>query len=185
MNGYATVLFALIISIASVSAGQEVPDRWQLVQAGTLLAVPGRPAVELLAEVIPEFFGAIHWYKTMRWASESTPFVRPVHWLAAVLGDAVIPTEFAGVRSGNQSQGHRFLAPQPITVTAEREAYLQTLREAYVYVDQDERKQLIRDKITASATGAGLIWREDDGLLEQVTNLVEYPVPVLCSFAER
>ena len=145
----------------------------------------GRPAVELLAEVIPEFFGAIHWYKTMRWASESTPFVRPVHWLAAVLGDAVIPTEFAGVRSGNQSQGHRFLAPQPITVTAEREAYLQTLREAYVYVDQDERKQLIRDKITASATGAGLIWREDDGLLEQVTNLVEYPVPVLCSFAER
>lgn len=145
----------------------------------------GRSAVELLSEIIPQFFGAIRWYKTMRWCTESTPFVRPVQWLVAVLGDQVIPAEFAGVRTGNQTRGHRFLAPDELTVSSDRETYLQALRDASVFADQDERKQIIRDKIAESATASGLTWRVDEALLEEVNNLVEYPVPVLCSFADR
>ncbi len=145
----------------------------------------GKSAVDILAAVIPAFFDGIHWYKTMRWGTGTTAFVRPVHWLVAVLGKQIIPTDYAGVQSGNESFGHRFLAPRAIPVTADREAYLQSLRAAFVYADQDERKAQLRKLVAESANGTGRVWREDEELLGIVNNLVEYPVPVLCSFEER
>jgi glycyl-tRNA synthetase len=146
---------------------------------------PGRPATAVLGEAIPAFLNAIHWYKTMRWATCEASFVRPVHWLAALVGDQVIPCEFAGVRSSNTTRGHRFLAPDDIVVPAGREGYLQTLRDASVIANHQERRQAIRDALDAIAARHDLVWRTDEDLLTEVTNLVEFPVPIECSFDAR
>lgn len=143
---------------------------------------PGLSAIELLAKAIPELFASLHWYKTMRWGTGDAAFVRPVQWLVALLGEQVIPTEFAGIASGNESRGHRFMAPDAVTVSADRDSYLQTLREAYVIADQDERRDAIRQGVIATAAEQDLTWREDESLLTEVSYLVEYPIPVLCSF---
>ncbi len=144
---------------------------------------PGREALEILAEIFPKIFAEIHWYKTMRWGDgEGTPFVRPVTWLAALLGERVIPMAFAGVESTEQSRGHRFLHNRPVPIAAERTAYLAALREAAVIADADERRELIRSLLSEAADKEGLTWRVDEELLETVTYLTEYPVPVICAF---
>ncbi|MDB5048843.1 MAG: glyQS [Fibrobacteres bacterium] len=146
----------------------------------------GQSALDLLSELFPKIFSEIHWYKTMRWGDgKVTPFVRPVIWLAALLGDRVIPMTFAGIVSGNHSRGHRFLHNRSIPVPAAREGYLDALRKADVFADQEERKALIRKLTEAAAAKAGLHWRKDEELLETVTFLVEYAVPVLGGFEER
>ncbi|MDB5102597.1 MAG: glyQS [Fibrobacteres bacterium] len=146
----------------------------------------GQGALEILAELFPKLFADIHWYKTMRWGDGNvTPFVRPVIWLVAKLGDRVIPMSFAGVASGEQSRGHRFMHNQGVTVPAERAGYLDALRKAKVFADQVERKALIRKLTEETAAKAGLKWRKDEELLDTVTFLVEYAHPVLGGFEER
>ncbi|MBF0430625.1 MAG: glycine--tRNA ligase subunit beta [Fibrobacteria bacterium] len=144
----------------------------------------GETAFEILAEVIPQVFSKIHWYKTMRWGEgKETPFVRPVKWLVALLGEQVIPMTFAGVQSGNHSQGHRFMSEGLLKVTPEN--YVETLRRAHVIVNHEERKTLINKQLNETAEHAGLAWREDDELLDHVTHIVENPLPVLGSFKEQ
>jgi glycyl-tRNA synthetase len=146
----------------------------------------GQGAVEILAELFPKVFADIHWYKTMRWGDGNvTPFVRPVIWLVAKLGGRVIPMTFAGIASGEQSRGHRFLHNRGVTVPADRKGYLDALREAKVFADQGERKALIRKLTEETAAKASLRWRKDEELLETVTFLVEYAYPVLGGFEER
>ncbi|HLP40768.1 MAG TPA: glycine--tRNA ligase subunit beta [Fibrobacteria bacterium] len=146
----------------------------------------GREAAEILAEVFPKVFSEIHWYKTMRWGDGNvTPFVRPVLWLTALLGDRVVPMAFAGVTSSGLSRGHRFLRNEAVAVPADREGYLTALRDAKVIVDPAERKEKIRVATEETARKAGLKWRKDEDLLETVTYLVEWPVPVLGGFEER
>ncbi len=145
----------------------------------------GRPAAEILAEALPRVFSEISWYKTMRWGEgEKTPFVRPVRWLVALLGENVIPMEFAGHTASNESRGHRFLHPGPVTVRAGRKEYLDTLRAAHVLVDHEERQSVIADLCGQTAKQAGLTWKEDPHLLNEVTFLVEFPVPVIGHFRE-
>jgi len=145
----------------------------------------GRDAAEILAEAIPAIFSDIHWYKTMKWGNgETESFVRPVTWLVALLGERVIPVSFAGVLAGDKTRGHRFLKNEWITVKADHSSYLETLRAAKVIVDQEERKNNIRALTIAEAEKAGLKWRTDEGLLDTVTWLTEWTVPVLCSFEE-
>ncbi len=146
---------------------------------------PGQPALEVLGEIIPQFFGALHWYKTMRWGLGKTPFVRPVRWLAALLGDTVIPCEFAGVWSGAESWGHRFRSNTPVKLEAGRTEYLDALRARHVIADQNERKAMIRHQLDEYTGAHGLTWREDLELLDEVANLVEYPVPVGGAFDEK
>ncbi len=146
---------------------------------------PGRAALDLLAEAIPALFDAIHWYKTMRWAhGDGASFVRPVKWLVALLGEEVIAFSYAGITSSDHSFGHRFMAPHAIKVSADRESYLATLREAKVIVDHEERRAEIRRQVEEVAAAHGLAWREDEGLLTEVSHLVEFPYAVLCSFDE-
>ncbi len=145
----------------------------------------GITAIEFFAKLIPKFFGDIHWYKTMRWGSETTPFVRPVQWLVAMLGDSIIPCEFAGIPSGDLSRGHRFLFNKSIKVTAEKEAYLASLSKAFCVVDHVSRKEKIREQLLLTAKKNNLQWREDQNLLDHVNFLVEWPVPVLGSFPEH
>ncbi|MDQ3002187.1 MAG: glycine--tRNA ligase subunit beta [Fibrobacterota bacterium] len=146
----------------------------------------GQGALEILADLFPKVFADIHWYKTMRWGDGSvTPFVRPVIWLVAKLGDRIIPMTFAGVASGDKTRGHRFMHNETIIIPADREGYLDTLRKAKVFADQGERKTLIRKLTEETASKAGLRWRKDEDLLDTVTFLVEYAVPVLGGFEER
>jgi glycyl-tRNA synthetase len=146
----------------------------------------GQSAAALLAEIIPRLFSEIHWYKTMRWGNgQGTPFVRPVTWMVAQLGGETLPLEFAGIQAGNTSFGHRFLHPDAVKVPSDRAGYLAALRSAQVFVDPEERRALIRSLIEKTAADAGLTWKPDEDLLATVTYLVEYPAPVLCSFAEE
>jgi glycyl-tRNA synthetase len=146
----------------------------------------GQPAAALLSELFPKLFSEIHWYKTMRWGDGSvTPFVRPVIWLVALLGGRVIPMAFAGVSSGNETRGHRFLHNRAVAVKAGRAEYLAALRGAKVIADQGERKELIRKLTGEAAAAAGLRWRKDEDLLDTVTFLVEYAEPVTGGFPER
>ena len=146
----------------------------------------GRNALAILSELFPKVFSEIHWYKTMRWGyGNLLPFVRPVNWLVALLGDTVIPMSFAGMAAGSQSRGHRFLHNDNVDVTAPREAYISALRAAKVLVDQEERKTLVRKLTEETAAKANLLWRRDEELLETVTYLLEYAVPVLGRFPER
>ncbi len=143
----------------------------------------GRAAADILSEALPKLFSEIHWYKTMRWGDgEGTPFVRPVTWLVALLGEQIIPVSFAGVESSDQSRGHRFLHNESFAVKADRGAYLDALRNAKVRVSQAERREKIRGLILETAGQQGLNWRVDEDLLDTVTWLVEWPVPVACSF---
>jgi glycyl-tRNA synthetase len=142
----------------------------------------GQPALAVLAPVIPRFFADIHWYKLMRWGTGSDQFVRPVQWLVALLGEHVVPCRFGGVASGDQSRGHRFMANRAVPVTADRAAYAQALRQAWVIVDHQERRETIRRLVQETAAGQGLTWRTDEALLTEVSHLVEYPFPVLCTF---
>src|SRR5690606_25328730 len=94
------------------------------------------------------------------------------------------PARFAGVTAGDKTRGHRFLKNEWIPVTAGRAAYLDALRAAKVMVDHEERKSRIRALTVETAEKAGLKWRTDEELLDTVTWLTEWTVPVLCSFDE-
>ncbi|MHC4886721.1 MAG: glycine--tRNA ligase subunit beta [Planctomycetota bacterium] len=142
----------------------------------------GQSAVELLPEVLTHIFNGLHWYKTMRWGMGKAQFVRPVQWLTVKLGDVVIPCEYAGVVSSGHVMGHRFLSNHGIEVPAERDAYLKIMREHHVVVDQNERQAMIRESVVKACTDAGLTWFEDEELLWEITNLVEYPFPVIAEF---
>ncbi len=145
----------------------------------------GLSAVDVLKDVIPQFFDAIHWYKTMRWSTKKAQFVRPVQWFAAILGDVVIPCSYAGVQSGNAVYGHRFLSNELIEVSSDRETYLKTMADKQVLVDHEARKYTIREQVKACCADKGVEWVKDEELLDEVTHLVEYPVPVICEFDEK
>ena len=139
----------------------------------------------MLAEAIPALFNSIPWYKTMCWGNQKHKFVRPVKWLVVLLGDLVVPTEFAEISSCTYSSGHRFLTPDLVKITADRDKYVEVMKQAYVIADPYERKRRIKSEVTEIAAKNGLIWKEDKELLDEVTNLVEYPVPIICRFEKK
>jgi glycyl-tRNA synthetase beta chain len=119
--------------------------------------------------------------RTMHWGSGEFTFPRPLRWIVALLGSQVINFEIAGVRSGNTSYGHRFLAPEPFTITSV-EQYLQELSQRYVVLDGEERRKRIRehgDKLAAERH-ARIVWDED--LQGVVADQVEYPQTLIGEF---
>jgi glycyl-tRNA synthetase beta chain len=142
----------------------------------------GRPATDVLSELLPKEINSIYWPKNMYWRKPSEKFVRPVRWLVALLDAEVIPLEFDGIRAGNQSRGHRILTKGPIRIPSAGPAYVETLRAAKV-LDRGEREQHIRKALDAvTRTVAGARWREDKSLLDSVVNLTEFPSVILGSF---
>ncbi len=143
----------------------------------------GRAAAEILAEMLPKEIAGIYWAKSMYWRGKSAErFVRPVRWLVTLLDGEVVPLEFAGIRAGDASQGHRILSPGSIAI--ERPAdYVSALADASVFVGPNERQQIIRKALDAATrTIAGARWREDKSLLDTVVNLTEFPSVILGSF---
>ena len=119
----------------------------------------------------------------MHWGSLDAKFVRPVRWLVALLDEEVIPVEFATVTSSNVTRGHRFLGADEIII-ANPASYVQTLKDNFVMVDQDERRQVITDQlhVIANEKNADIVW--DDDLLEEINYLVEWPTAVCLGFED-
>lgn len=136
--------------------------------------IQGRPVGALLSEALPRLLASMPWPKAMRWGRGGQPFVRPVHWIVALLGSEIVPFEFAAVKSGRTTYGHRFMAPQGITVTGP-DALLSTLKRAHVLVDPEERRAIIKEQVAALGSAGGGRAIADDGLIEEVTHLVEWP----------
>jgi glycyl-tRNA synthetase beta chain len=170
--------------------GQQVPVSDLFVQntpKGPYLAVKkhrlGRLASEVLTDLIPAVLEALPFPKAMRWGEGDYLFVRPVHWLLAVLGGEILPLSFAGIRAGKVSYGHRFLHPGPIVITSPDE-YCGRLAEAQVAAEFEERIRLVRQEIqeAAAASNSDLKVEEDEDLIQEVANLLELPVAVLGHF---
>ncbi len=151
----------------------------------------GRATIELLAEILPATIRAFPWPKSMRWGPRSANpgalrWVRPLRGIVATFGaegeePEVVPFEIEGIVSGNITQGHRFLAPAPFQVRR-FDDYCAGLEEAKVVLDAERRKQIIRADAATQAFAQGLEVVEDEGLLEEVAGLVEWPVVLMGSF---
>lgn len=143
--------------------------------------VGGVATTELLPEILRELVEGLPAPRKMRWGEVETPFVRPVSWLVALLGEEEIEVTAAGRTSGRRTRGHRFLAPQEIDL-ADPSAYLPSLREAHVLADVEERTRATFEAVREAAAGEGLVPLDDPALLTEVSDLVEEPFAVLGSF---
>ena len=138
----------------------------------------------LLPAMLEELISAIPFPKSMRWGSHEETFGRPVHWILALYNGRVVRVEFTGIRSGKKTRGHRFLAPKPFAVHSIEE-YRTSLAEAYVMVDPLERKRVILEGLEQAAVDRGGRLLKDEELLDEVTNLVEWPVPLVGEIEPR
>jgi glycyl-tRNA synthetase beta chain len=146
-----------------------------------VLREPGSPVQEVLQSICPEIILSLKFKKSMKWGCKDIRFIRPIRWLLAVFGGQAVEFELEGVYSKNVTFGHRLLSPGAIQVTNWRK-YVQDLEQAYVIVDQNRRKQLIRDGATEVAGAVGGQAVMDGDLLDEVTYLVEYPTAFLGRF---
>jgi glycyl-tRNA synthetase beta chain len=143
----------------------------------------GKPAAQVLTELLPKEIASIYWPKNMYWrAGKPERFVRPVRWIVAMLDGEVIPLEFAGIKAGIQSRGHRILGPAQVSITSPSK-YVETMQGAHVTVASGDREYKIRKALDAATrTVMSARWREDAELLKTVMNLTEWPSAILGSF---
>lgn len=137
--------------------------------------VPGKPTLEALAAILPKITLAIPWPKSMRWGAWHVRFARPLRWFVALLEEQVVEFEVAGIKSGNLSYGHRFMAPGAIEIRHPAE-YEELLRRAYVMAGREQRKHETMREVEAAARAAGGRLLPDEALLDEVADLVELPV---------
>ena len=145
--------------------------------------IEGQATTELLAAIIQTSVEKMPIAKRMRWGSSRIEFVRPVQWLIMLFGNEVVKGEVLGLSAGNTSRGHRFHANKEITISAPTD-YQQALRDAYVIVDYNERKELIRGQVAAKGVEMGGIAVIDEDLLDEVTGLNEWPTALAGNFDE-
>jgi glycyl-tRNA synthetase beta chain len=152
---------------------------------------PGRPAIDVIAEIVPEVVKTFPWPKAMRWGppsreSGSLAWVRPLHSVVATFGPEteepeIVPFAVDGIKAGDETRGHRFMAPQPFKVRR-FEDYAAKLEKAKVVLDPERRKEIIFADARNLAFAQGYELVEDAGLLEEVAGLVEWPVVLMGSF---
>jgi len=143
----------------------------------------GKPVVEVAGEVLADSIRALSFPKTMRWGEGGARFARPIRWIVALLDREVVPMEAGGIRSGRESRGHRFLAPDPFEVSG-ADALLPLLKERFVEADPGERRRSIREQAERLAAEAGGRIPWDEGLLEENVWLVEWPTALLGVFED-
>jgi glycyl-tRNA synthetase beta chain len=138
----------------------------------------GRATAELIAEIVPGVIRAFPWPKSMRWGSGTLRWVRPLHSILCLLGGKVVPFEVDGIKSGDTTRGHRFMAPAAFAVKDFAD-YEMKLTEAKVVLDAGKRAHFIHAGAKALAEAEGLTLVEDEALLHEVAGLVEWPVPLI------
>ncbi len=144
----------------------------------------GRPTPEVLVDALPKLVESIKFEKSMRWNDSGIAFSRPIRWYVALLGDMVIPFEYAGVTSGNISRGLRPYGSPDITIPS-AEKYFDIIREAGILLDKEERKASIVEQVNQAAALIGGQAIIEEGLLNEVTNLIEMPTAVMGGFNEE
>ena len=149
--------------------------------------IPGRPTAEIIAELVPEWIGKLEGKRFMRWADEEMRFSRPIRWLVALLDDRVLPIEITTgaetIVSDRITYGHRVLGEAGEgTSIANAADYADSLRQAFVEVDPQQRATAIEHQVEALATGVNGVAEISPDLLEEVTDLVEWPTAILGNF---
>ena len=129
---------------------------------------------EVLKTILPEAVKAVTFSKAMRWGGKNMRFARPIRWMVTLLNDEVLEVNLEGIVSSNVTKGHRFLGEKEFTVNS-LEDYYEKLEKNYVILDQNKRKELIKNQCIEVANSLGGEVEFDDDLLEEVTHLVEYP----------
>ena len=146
--------------------------------------IPGEATTKLLPGIVENALNELPIPKRMRWAARKEEFVRPTQWLVMLFGDQVVDCTLLAQRAGQESRGHRFHSPGPVRIS-KPSSYLEDLRAAHVIADFAERRALIAkrvDELAAEQNGTAIV---PPALLDEVTALVEWPVPLVCSFEER
>ena len=170
-----------------------IPTRRRATSTSPILTKPGRAAEEIIAELMPRSIREFPWPKSMRWGKASAKpgslrWVRPLQSIVCTFGPeteepVVVDFEIDGIRAGNVTYGHRFQRRPPITVRR-FDDYVAKLEKAKVVLDADRRKEIILSDAQNIAFASGLELVEDDGLLEEVSGLVEWPVVLMGEFEE-
>jgi len=143
---------------------------------------PGQSTADLMPGLVEKALAALPIPRRMRWGAGDAEFVRPVHWVVLLHGSKAIKASVLGIATGNKSRGHRFHSTGPIEITSPAE-YLQTLEErGHVIADFGRRRALVRDGVEAAAKKAGGTVVDGEALYDEVTALVEWPVPITGSF---
>ncbi len=146
--------------------------------------IPGKATASLLPTIVEDSLNDLPIPKRMRWGARKEEFVRPTQWLVMLLGDNVIDCTILAQKAGRDSRGHRFHHPEDVRISAPAN-YLDDLRKAYVLADFAERREIISKRTAELALqqeGTAIV---PPALLDEVTALVEWPVPLVCSFEER
>jgi glycyl-tRNA synthetase beta chain len=155
---------------------------------GEVMAVkvhePGRAAAEVVPALLEDLISRVPFKKTMRWTDDKHSFGRPLRWLLALLGDQPLELRWGDVRSGGVTHGHRFHAPDAVEVRSVAD-HEQALADGRVVLSRQRRKEMIIERARALAEEVGGELLEDAELLDEVTNLVEYPWPVLGRFDDK
>lgn len=162
--------------------GREKTDKGEWLSCNIRQA--GKPAAELLPEIADKALNRLPTSKRMRWGDAKDRFVRPVHWLLFIQGKDIINCQLMGAKAGRQSYGHRFHHPQAITID-EPSGYADRLQTAKVIADFTIRRRRIAEQVQAMAASLGGQADMDDALLDEVTALVEWPVPITAGFEEK
>ena len=149
--------------------------------------IPGRSLAEILTELVPQWILGLDGKRFMHWGDGDLRFSRPIRWLVSLVDDQVLPLSLTDgsltVQSDRLSQGHRVLHPAPVTI-AEAGAYAETLAQAFVLVDVEQRREQIREQVKAAAAQVGGVADIPEDLLAEVTQLVEWPTAVVGNFEE-
>ncbi len=162
--------------------GREKTDKGEWLSCNIRQA--GKPASELLPEIADKALNRLPVPKRMRWSDTRARFVRPVHWLLFMQGKNVINCELMGVKAGRKSYGHRFHHPQAIPIDNPSE-YADRLAAGRVIADFPARRKRIHEQVRAGASSLGGQADMDDALLNEVTALVEWPMPVIAGFEKK
>ncbi|MBS0416376.1 MAG: glycine--tRNA ligase subunit beta [Proteobacteria bacterium] len=146
---------------------------------------PGAAATDLLPTIVQSSLDALPIPRRMHWGSGTAEFVRPVHWLVMLYGTEVLPARLLDIESGNETRGHRFHAPKPLHVSSPANYESMLEKRGFVLADFAKRRDLIRTKVVEVAQSLGGRALISDALLDEVTALVEWPVPLAGRFDER
>ncbi len=143
----------------------------------------GKTLEEVIAPVVKAALHAANFKKSMRWAENTFAFARPIRWILLSINGKPVEDDFEGIKFSKTSFGHRFLSNGALDINASN--YYEILSSHYIMVDRTERKELIRSEVAKKAEELGLVANIDEALLDEVTNMVEYPHVVIGNIPEK
>jgi len=178
----AAIVFAEKNGIPVSALTTKITDKGEYVVAR--IDEKGGDSAAWLKQVMPGFILSIPFPKSMRWMDKDIRFARPIHWILALWGDAVLDFELDGLKSGAVSRGHRFMSPG-VYVVKDFKSFMAQTEPNFVVIDPEVRKQRIIKQIQELAQAKNGTVLDDPGLVDEVANLVEYPVAVMGSFGRE